>query len=203
MKIDQMKPAEFIERVTDPVRWLGSARDLLWSAGKVRIALDSYIQASSKITPFGEIASYYMLMNYAFENLFKALVVVREKKNIEDAMKKKCRIPAKILNHSLLEFAEKYDFLKDEVGDESMLKKMERCAVWYGRYPTSTSPTGMDSFYESDCVDFPVSMTSYSSSDFNDIDSMLDRLLQLLRNECSNKSVDTMCDRCAATHASR
>ena len=123
--------------VDKPELWVNEAINLKYSA----IVLNEYTwnrtsELFDKKTPILDLPTFWtpgverMLWGYAFENIFKAIIIVKLKKKekIED-------VPfPEIKSHDLLQLAKKANVtLSDD--EKFYLKISQKCSVWAGRYP--------------------------------------------------------------------
>ena len=68
------------------------------------------------------ISIYFMLTSYALENLFKALIVLRRRSDLERELRKNPnKLPDQIRGHDLYAFARKCKFSRLDAGDEEFL----------------------------------------------------------------------------------
>ena len=93
---------------------------------------------------------YFMLVSYAIENYFKAIIVRISKKEFETFLNSadNPKFPSLLKTHKLVKLAQKAGFpIKDQLQEE-LLRRLSRSAVWYGRYPVSTDykTSGKDIF---------------------------------------------------------
>ena len=181
----RMNPSDFIAKVLCAALWEDKARHLLMSAKVLRSALEPSIKA--KGCPEGDdwhqLATYYLLVHFALENLLKAIEVKSKPVELAAEMKERCKLPETLRtsDHDISDLAKKYNVIEQEVGHEAMLKKLQHCAVWYGRYPVGVSVAKTENFYQSEFVDFPVSLTSWCTTDFQDLDTIIERAIIRLK----------------------
>ena len=81
-------------------------------------------------------ATYLMLTSYAIENLLKGELVNRNAISLraDPGFLKKGKLPAKLCTHNLLELADELK-LEFDVEAQATLLRLQRSAIWNGRYP--------------------------------------------------------------------
>jgi len=81
-----------------------------------------------------------MVVSYAIENYFKAIIVMINKKEIENFLNSdnNPKFPALLNTHNLVKLAKKAGFTIKNQLQEDLLRRLSRSAVWYGRYPVCT-----------------------------------------------------------------
>jgi len=78
--------------------------------------------------------AYYMLLSFAVENLLKAAAISKNGEQYREQFRTKARFPKALTKHDLVQLAQKVGLvLKD--GEEDLLRRLKRSAVWHGRYP--------------------------------------------------------------------
>lgn len=123
--------------VDKPKLWVNRAVDLKYSS----IVLNEFSWNRSKgvfdkKAPIPDFPAFWtpgverMLWGYAFENLFKAIIIVNVKKETE---LKAVPFP-EIKSHDLLQLANRANVTLSE-DEKFYLNISQKCAVWAGRYP--------------------------------------------------------------------
>jgi hypothetical protein len=88
-------------------------------------------------------AVYSMLIAYALENLFKAIIIKEQLDTFRKLLVSNGGIlPEKIKCHDLVRLAEDAHF-KFNVDDEDLLTRLHRNSEWAGRYPIPVSSRGL------------------------------------------------------------
>lgn len=80
------------------------------------------------------LGTYFMLISYAIENLLKAAVIRKKRKEYEKYLKKESALPRDLKTHDLVLLSQKAGINIDS-GQEDLLRRLRRSAEWYGRYP--------------------------------------------------------------------
>lgn len=125
--------------VEKPQLWINEAINLKYSA----IVLNEYMwschpifdkkKSSLDLPVFWTPRIERMLWGYAFENLFKAIIIVDLGNKAEVR-----KVPfAEIKSHDLLRLSEKAAITLSD-NEEFYLKICQKCSVWAGRYPIPT-----------------------------------------------------------------
>jgi len=122
------------------------------------------------------ITIYFMLSSYALENLLKALYIKTNYDKIEADLQQNCELPKSIKNHDLWELAKELNVVQREWGEETLLKKLSRSAVWFGRYPTPTKPKDLKKFHHSEYENIPIPFRSYTNRDLEEIRAIMSRI---------------------------
>ena len=77
---------------------------------------------------------YFMLVAYACENLLKAAVIRLSKSELQSQVQTDGRLPDQLKSHDLYNLAEAVGLAPSE-GQELLLRRLTRNALWAGRYP--------------------------------------------------------------------
>ncbi len=77
---------------------------------------------------------YFILVSYALENLFKALIIRDRSDEIRTQFAQTGRLPNLIHKHDLLELSIKAN-IKMDIKDEDILIRLSRQSKWKSRYP--------------------------------------------------------------------
>jgi hypothetical protein len=121
---------------------MAKARSLFEAAKKLEADIErvwrSYALRSAKlVTPLEPDhfqAAYFMLIAFAVENLLKAAAIERKSLEYKIAFRAKRKFPKELQSHDLLRLA-KLVGLQLEHGEEDLLRRLTRSAIWFGRYP--------------------------------------------------------------------
>jgi hypothetical protein len=126
------------------IHWLNSANALLASAREIEPkVLDRWenYQAHMQDNAIPLKADYYqgtyfMLVAYAIENLFKAAIVRKKALDYKQdfRMNPKFKFPKELKDHRLVVLAAEADFTFS-LEEEDLLRRLTRHAIWAGRYP--------------------------------------------------------------------
>jgi hypothetical protein len=132
--------------------WLYLADDLLECATILENRVEETFKrlrarsrgVAGKLISQGPSAVHLMLMAYAVENLFKA--APNRSKYARDFEVE--RLPDELKSHNLVDLAKKAG-VKIDLEVEDLLRRLEQCAVWRGRYCSAehirTSAEALDS----------------------------------------------------------
>jgi hypothetical protein len=174
---------EFITKTLDHTLWVEKANDLLDVAGFIEPRIKDMWSKVDEGEFLKEhyITTYFMLISYALENLLKALYIKLNKNSLEAELQKKAQLPKAIAGHDLYQLAKELGVVNMEWGEESLLQKISRSAVWFGRYPTPVVPYQLERFYKLELEDFRVPFRSYTSDDLDEIHSIISRVRDRLK----------------------
>jgi hypothetical protein len=165
----------FTAVVLDPEAWKSSARALVEAAELLEPKINEFWQGVRTETSWndGGVAVYFMLCSFALENLLKARIVEKRRSELAHALRSCPTLPNELKEHNLYRLMRKagLDVLAAE--EESLLHRLSRSAVWYGRYPVPVTGAALASFRKSEHKDFEIILNQYSSADCHDIKRML------------------------------
>lgn len=187
--------SEYKEKTLDYQLWIAKAEELLEVAGFLEPKLEK-MWAEMREGGFLKehyITIYFMLSSYALENLLKALYIKTNYQKIEAELKESCKLPKSIKkkNHDLWKLAKELDVVVREWGEETLLKKLSRSAVWFGRYPTPPKPNDLKRFHDSEYKNTPIPFCSYTNKDLEEIRAIIYRIKSKLnRNDRKSERSD-------------
>jgi hypothetical protein len=164
------------------VSWMSKARDLWECARKlepeVLRVLESFPAASrnaaAKVAPDHYQGAYFMLLSFAVEDILKAAAISRNGLRYKREFKTNKKFPSELQDHDLVRLALLVD-LGFENGEEDLLRRLTRSAVWHGRYPAPLKypeMSGLTKFL--DGTERRISW--YSGSDIDRLNSLIRRL---------------------------
>lgn len=184
LKIDRKEPITALPRLgkgtqyeekfkrllLDHQEWIQKADHLCEAASlfreKIRETWTDWLSRGKPGVSDHFIRIYFMLASYALENLFKALIVLRRRIDLERKLQENPnKMPHQICGHDLLEFAKQSKFVPINAADEEFLRKLSRSATWYGRYPIPTKPVGFEDTYTSEDKNEIIYLGSYATTD--------------------------------------
>jgi hypothetical protein len=155
---DLMFFGQYFESLLNPDLWIGKAEELLAAAEALTPHIRSYWEiVESDIhegryreggkpphkTPVYFQAVYSMLIAYALENLFKAMIIGEQQDALRDQVRENGgNLPTKVKGHNLIRLAKEARF-KFNVMDEDLLIRLYRNSHWAGRYPVPVSSSGL------------------------------------------------------------
>jgi len=164
----------------DAQTWLAQANQLKMSADVIEIELKGTIarfrfdrELNDQLLAF--LKSFMLLVGMAFENLIKGILVGRDPTNISREEIKKQLLGRG--GHGISEGAKTVTNISNAEYD--LLRRLEEYLIWAGRYPM---PLKSKAFYDSQT---PENLRSFGWTDFKLIDSLYDRLAEILDNEWS------------------
>jgi len=157
--------------------WIKKAKDLIHSADLFESEINKVWESRSKhhnFLPDYYTGTYFMLKSYAIENIFKAEIILRKKRELVREFQAKAKFPENLKSHKLIDLAEQanFSFTKEQ---EDLLKRLTRSALWYGRYPIPlkyTETKGAEIF--EDGKEYSVSW--FGSDDVKRINKLIDDL---------------------------
>ena len=160
---------KFGSTICDPVAWRTTATNLVAAASVLEPAFERFWNQRKVggLWDDGQIAIYFMLCAFALENLMKARLI--ERMIVEGSLSPATEsFPKELKDHDLINLTQRCG--EPELAEEhsSILQRLSRSAVWYGRYPVPISPKDMNSLSMSPNGE-PVSLREYSSEDRDDV----------------------------------
>jgi hypothetical protein len=165
---------KFRATVLDPETWKSSARTLIEAAVLLESKIDEYWQdVRTGSWNDGAVAVYFMLSSFALENLLKSRIVEKRQSNLADALGSGSKLPNELKQHDLYKLMCEAGLNDLAAEEESLLHRLTRSAVWYGRYPVPVNAPKLSSFRKSEHEDFQISLTQNLSADRDDIKRLL------------------------------
>lgn len=181
----------FSERLSDSGLWISKAKQLIFAAESLKSKVqdrwsqvkivDDKIVDNSKEPHIQDV--YFMLIAYAIENLFKAILILRKQRELKNRLLSK--VPKDVLKHDLLQLAHNVGMFLT-IPEQNLFARLSRNSVWAARYPIPTEAVdlktsekllnGQDSF-----------VAYFAPDDIKRIDEFLSRLLNLAEEELSKK----------------
>lgn len=171
----------FLRALADPRSWFDQADELLEAAKLIRPDVErfweafgrSFHDANVQLPPRDFVGVYFMLVAYATENLLKGALVQKHKSDLCNEARTNGRLPKRLKSHNLWELSREIAFVSQN-GDEDLMRRLAKSAVWVGRYPVPMSAANADSEQFSDGTFYPTTVDS--NSDLEEIDDLLERL---------------------------
>ena len=149
---------QYLERLLNWKLWIDKAEELLAGAKALEPLVRSLwdtIKADFKEGRYSEGGEaphqppqnlqgvYFMLVAYALENLFKALIIWEHQDDFQNqVLRKEGKLPGIAKDHDLIRLAKEAHFVID-VGDEDLLTRLHWNSVWAGRYPIPVDCGGL------------------------------------------------------------
>ncbi len=136
---------EYFRRVSNPFLWVEKAVELIAAAETLEPSINAYWN-SLRIEPDKGVVSetsetegkkllqapYFMMMAFALENYFKAIVVADN--DYSGELLRAGKLPEILKNHDLVILAEITGLALDNV-ELSLLTRLTVNSIWQGRYP--------------------------------------------------------------------
>jgi len=85
---------------------------------------------------------YFILISYALENLFKALIIRDRSDEIRSQFAQTGRLPSLIKGHDLIRLSKKAN-IKMDIKEEDILTRLSRQSKWKSRYPVPVELSDM------------------------------------------------------------
>lgn len=191
---------QYLEQALNWRLWIKSADDLLaaakelepgiktfWSITKENLTAEREdVREGRPIRPWKEAGPYLqaihsMLVAYAIENLFKASLILQNKKQYEQEILQKCGLPSelKTSRHNLLDLVNKLKFNIDE-DEKNLLVRISRHSYWQGRYPVPIKAKDLNSIEMHNGV--PHFVAFLAPSDSPKIESLISRIKEHIKD---------------------
>jgi hypothetical protein len=175
---------KYKKRLLDYEEWVLKADQLLDAAGlfegKIHETWDNCRNGTSKYDD-RFISIYFMLSSYAIENLLKAVIIKKQRKELENTINTRTKFPAMLKEHDLFKLAKRGNLLNFALGNEEYLKKLTRSAIWYGRYPMPTNPSDFNPFSVTQQNQKSYSLSSYTSMDVKEVKRLVNEIRGFLK----------------------
>ena len=160
---DFMYLSQYLEQALDWQLWVKSADDLLAASEKLEPSIKRYWLAATGNLKEGRYsepkkkpgrslqAIYSMLVAYAIENLYKASLILQNKKQYEQDILRERGLPSEIKTsrHDLLGLVHKLN-LNIDADETNLLLRLSRNSYWQGRYPVPVKAKGLNSVIKDD-----------------------------------------------------
>ena len=181
---------DYSERLTDTKLWFKMANDLIDAANILEVGVIKYwsemqiennqiVKTSNRKYVQG---AFSLLIAYALENYFKALLINRNRESLKNKIVSK--LPKYLNSHDLVRLAGKLKF-KLDVSEEELLSRLTRSSTWAARYPIPVGPnvlTAMQMLSNGRSY-----LTAYyAPNDINRINNFIERLRNHVLTEIEN-----------------
>jgi len=141
-----------LERLLDCRLWTDKAEELLTAASVVEPLVREHWNVvttnfnegrysydggkTSRTPPINLQGPYFVLVAYALENLFKAVIIQQDKKEHGDhiSVNRQQRLLSRIIGHDLVALAGAAQLIIN-VSEEDLLVRLSQNSIWAGRYP--------------------------------------------------------------------
>jgi len=180
--------SEYRKKTLNYRLWREKAQELLEVAGFLKPKIDKMWE---EMEPFKlhYVTTYFILISYALENFLKALYIKTNYQKIEAELKENCELPKSIKGHDLWKLAKELDVVAGEWGEENLLKKVSRSAVWFGRYPTPLKPKDLNGLYDSEYENIAIPFNSYMNTDLEEIRLIISRIKSKLNQKGPHRNL--------------
>ncbi|MBW7990978.1 MAG: hypothetical protein FVQ84_13310 [Planctomycetes bacterium] len=196
MKKNRLKPDQLLQainfsnRLTDTKLWLSMADDLIAAANILEVEVVKYwseicvennqiVSTSNRKYVQG---AFSLLIAYALENYFKALLIHQERKSLKNKLLSK--LPKYLSSHNLYQLAFKSRF-KIDLSEEELLSRLSRSSIWAARYPIPVGPNALTAMQILSNGRAHLA-AYYAPNDINRIHSFIDRLRNHVLTEIEN-----------------
>ncbi|MFC2050953.1 hypothetical protein ACFLTN_07260 [Chloroflexota bacterium] len=141
--------ALYLNGLLNPWSWVEKADEMLEASKVLELQLRKYwsvVLTNAKegkydkggehphIPPPNLHSPYFILVSYALENLFKALIIRRRKDEISSQFLQTGKLPRLIKAHNLVKLSKEANIEVDIV-EEDILTRLSRQSAWKSRYP--------------------------------------------------------------------
>jgi len=139
----------YLDHLLNPRSWVEKADELLEASKVLEPQLRQYwsvVLTNAKdgkyekggeypdIPPPNLHGSYFILVSYALENLFKALIVGERSDEIRSQFIQTGRLPRLINEHNLMKLSKEAN-MRVDIKEEDILTRLSRQSKWKSRYP--------------------------------------------------------------------
>ncbi|MCX6009875.1 MAG: hypothetical protein NTW48_07600 [Chloroflexi bacterium] len=139
----------YLNGLLNPWSWVEKADDMLeasrvlepqlrryWSVVLTNAQQGKYDKGGEHpdVPPPNLHGSYFILVSYALENLFKALIIRERSDEISSQFLQTGRLPRLINEHNLVKLSEEAK-MKMDIKEEDILTRLSRQSKWKSRYP--------------------------------------------------------------------
>jgi hypothetical protein len=177
-----LQAIQFSEHLCNAKAWMQKAEELLAAAylledeirtqwAEIKTDRLQVVRTSGRTSIHGP---YFLLIAFALENIFKAILIHRNNKMLRNLLL--TSLPTYISDHDLIRLARKSEF-PTSVTDQDLLVRLTRNSIWVGRYPVPTGPDGMRALEK--YADGNIYLTAFYALED------LDRLRNLVDRACS------------------
>jgi hypothetical protein len=184
---------DFSNRLTDTSLWIMKADELIAAANILEVEVVKYwseIQPDEHNQPVNTSNRKYvqgafsLLIAYALENYFKALLIHRNQKDLKSWLFTK--LPKYLNQHDLAKLASKLKFELDTL-EEELLGRLSRSSIWAARYPIPISPEALANIKKFSSGQSYL-IAYYAPQDIKRIHDFIDRLRNHVLAEIENNT---------------
>jgi hypothetical protein len=190
---DQLLQAiNFSNLLTDKKLWIKMADDLIAAANILEVEVVKYwseinvennriVSTSNRKYVQG---AFSLLIAYALENYFKALIIHQERKSLKNKILSK--LPKYLSSHDLCQLASKSKY-KIDLSEEELLFRLSRSSIWAARYPVPVEPNRLTAMKM--LSNGKAHLTAYyAPGDISKIHSLVERLRNYALTEIENNA---------------
>jgi hypothetical protein len=153
---------DYLQRLHNLQSWVDDADKLLEAAKVLEPQLRDFwhvVQTNAKegrynkggepphIPPSDLHGPYFILVSYALENFFKALIIRDRGDEIDNQFLQTGRLPGLIKEHDLVKLAKRAN-VKIDIKEEDALTRLSRFSKWKSRYPVPAKLSGLQNILE-------------------------------------------------------
>ena len=184
---------DFSNRLTDTSLWIRMADELIDAANVLEVDVVKYwseIQLDEHNQPVNTSGRQYvqgpycLLIAYAFENYFKALLIHQNQKDLKGWLLTK--LPGYLKQHDLGKLASESKF-KLDTSEEELLSRLSRSSIWAARYPVPIDAEGLANIKKFSTGQ-SYFIAYYAPQDIERIHNFIDRLRNHVLAEIENNS---------------
>ncbi len=140
---------QYLYGLLNPRSWVEKADEMLEAAKILELQLRKYwsvVVTDAKegrydkggeqphVPPANLHGPYFILISYALENLFKAIIIIRRRDEISSQFLETGRLPRLVKEHNLVKLSKSAN-IPVNVGEEDVLTRLSRQSAWKSRYP--------------------------------------------------------------------
>jgi len=140
---------QYLERLLNPQLWVNMADEMLEASKLLEPQLRQYwnvVMTREKERKYNRgkeypytyppnlHGSYFILVSYGLENLFKAIIVRERSDEIKSQFFQKGKLPKLIDEHNLVMLSKEAN-MKVDIKEEDVLTRLSRQSKWKSRYP--------------------------------------------------------------------
>jgi len=179
MNAEEFYAKKYKEKLLDHGEWILKADQLLDAAclfeRKIHETWDEWRNGTLKYDD-RFISIYFLLSSYAIENLLKAVIIKKRRKELENTINRSIKFPTILKEHDLFKLAKRAGLLSFSLDNEEYLKKLTRSVIWYGRYPMPINPSNFNTFAVAEQDKTPYSLSSYTSMDVKEVKRLVNEI---------------------------
>jgi hypothetical protein len=189
----------YLDQLLNPQLWLEKADKLLEASDVLKPKLRDYwniVHTNAregrydkggpppKKTPSELHGPYFILVSYALENSFKALIIRDRSDEISGQFVRTGKLPRLIKGHDLVGLSKRANF-KTDITEEDILRRLSRFSKWKSRYPVPVELSDMQNIIKYSngrgyFVDY------FKPDDIDQLDTIIKRVKDHLKVQLKN-----------------